>query len=185
MKIGIDIDNTVVNTAETIIDYINERLPVNLCIDDIKQYYIEYALPDQFRWIVEAAFRDSLMWKKVKLIDGVYDALKEMYLAGHDIYFVTSSSPENFKKKVGHLERVFDFIPKHYVWSHSINIQEKQMLKLDVLIDDFMDNLTGDREYISVCIEYPWNHIIDDENFYRTKWCNVCRLIDLIDKSKK
>ena len=59
------------------------------------------------------------------------------------------------------------------------------MLKLDVLIDDFMDNLTGDREYISVCIEYPWNHIIDDENFYRTRWCNVCRLIDLIDKSKK
>lgn len=185
MKIGIDIDNTVVNTAETILEYINERLPVHLELSDIRQYYIENALPEQFRWIVEAAFRDSLMWKKVKLIDGVYDALKEMYLAGHDIYFVTSSSPENFKKKVGHLERVFDFIPKHYVWSHSINIQEKQMLKLDVLIDDFMNNLTGDREYISVCIEYPWNHIIDDENFYRTKWCNVCRLIDLIDKSKK
>ena len=115
MKIGIDIDNTVVNTAETIIDYINERLPVNLCIDDIKQYYIEYALPEQFRWIVEAAFRDSLMWKKVKLIDGVYEALKEMYLAGHDIYFVTSYSPENFKKKVGHLERVFDVIYMHQI----------------------------------------------------------------------
>ena len=109
LKIGIDIDNTIVNTAETIVKYINDRLPVHLELSDIKQYYIENALPEQFQWIVEAAFRDSVMWKQVQLVDGAYEHIKKLYNDKHELFFVTSASPENFRKKVSHLERVFDF----------------------------------------------------------------------------
>lgn len=39
MKIGIDLDNIVVNTTESVIEYLNERIPnLNLNIKDCKQY---------------------------------------------------------------------------------------------------------------------------------------------------
>lgn len=184
MKIGIDIDNTIVNTAETIVKYINERLPVHLELSDIKQYYIENALPEQFQWIVEAAFRDSMMWKQVQLVDGAYEHIKKLYDDKHELFFVTSASPENFRKKVSHLERVFDFLSEKYVWKHAINIQQKQMLKLDVMIDDYLDNLLGVREYVSICLEYPWNTVNTDKvdkDFYRVAdWERAYYLIDLL-----
>ena len=184
LKIGIDIDNTIVNTAETIVKYINDRLPVHLEMSDIKQYYIENALPEQFQWIVEAAFRDSVMWKQVQLVDGAYEYIKKLYDDGHELFFVTSASPENFRKKVSHLERVFDFLPEKYVWKHAINIQQKQMLKLDVMVDDYLDNLLGVREYVSVCLEYPWNTLNTDKvdkDFYRVAdWERAYALIDLL-----
>ena len=48
MRIGIDIDNIIVNTTETVLKYINERLPVQLELENIKEYRIENALPDQY-----------------------------------------------------------------------------------------------------------------------------------------
>jgi 5'(3')-deoxyribonucleotidase len=45
LKIAIDLDCTVLNTTERLVEYINERVPVNLKIEDITSYSIEAALP--------------------------------------------------------------------------------------------------------------------------------------------
>ena len=37
------------------------------------------------------------------------------------------------------------------------DIRQKQLLKLDVLLDDCVDNLVGDISYIPLCMGYPWN----------------------------
>ena len=52
LKIAIDLDCTVLNTTERLVEYINERVPVNLKIEDITSYNIEAALPEQYQWIV-------------------------------------------------------------------------------------------------------------------------------------
>lgn len=157
MKIGIDIDNVITDTVNGVLDYINERLPVELTINDIEEYWMEAALPEQYQWIVAAAFNDSLMWKNVKMIEGAAQYIGELYNDGHKIYFVTATTPNNFKKKIGFLERSLPFFPQGYVCQHSISIQEKQLLRLDVLIDDYLDNLIGEKEYLGILFDYPWN----------------------------
>ena len=183
LVIGFDLDGTVVDTPTKMIDYLNERLPIKISIEDVKTYCIENALPDEYKWVVDNGFRDSRFWKKVSLIDGAYDAIKRLYDEGHDIYFVTSSLPSNLKKKIGHLTRSLDFFPADYVWQHTVNIHNKQLLRLDVIVDDALFNLNGDREYYSICIDMPYNQT--DElipNFTRVyNWQEMYSAIKMVE----
>lgn len=184
MVLGFDLDGVVVDSPQQVVNYVNERLGLNLTMDDFKTYSMEDALPDQYKWIIDTAFKDPAMWKKVGLIDGAYEVIKKLWDEGHDIYFVTSSLPQNLKKKIGHLARNLDFFPKDYVWRHTINTQCKQLIKLDVLTDDALFNLVGNREYVSICVDMPYNQTNDSEidNFYRAhNWDEVYSFIKLID----
>lgn len=162
LTIGFDLDGVVVDSPQQVVNYVNERLGLNLCMNDFKTYSMEDALPDQYKWIIDMAFKDPAMWKKVGLIDGAYEVIKKLWDEGHDIYFVTSSLPQNLKKKIGHLARNLDFLPKDYVWKHTINTQCKQLIRLDVLVDDALFNLIGDKEYISICMDMSYNQTTEN-----------------------
>lgn len=184
MKIGIDIDNVITNTTECVVNYINERLPnVNLKMENITSYWIEDALPPEYGWIVEMAFSDKTMWKNVKIIDNAAEAIEALYRDGHEIYFATATTAENFRKKVGFLTREFSFFPDDYVRQHSISIKQKQLLDLDILVDDFMKNLTGERSYWSICFDYPWNQLSGDGSFMRANnWEEIYLKIKMIEE---
>ena len=104
MRIGIDLDNVVVTTTEALIEYLNERIPnLNLKLENIKQYKLEKNLPPEYSLIVQEAFESKHLWKKVRMMPNAADYIKKLYDDGHDIYFVTSSLPENLRKKIKHL----------------------------------------------------------------------------------
>ena len=158
MVIAIDIDNVIVNTTQCVLNYINERIPnLNLQIKDITSYWIEDALPPEYKWIVPMAFEDKNMWKQIQLIDGAVENIEKLYMDGHEIYFATATTAENFRKKVKYLTRVMPFFPEGYVHQHAISIKKKQLLWVDVLIDDYTKNLIGIKRYVSICLDYPWN----------------------------
>lgn len=184
MRIAIDLDSTVINTVETLIDYINERVPVNLKIDDVTSYNIEAALPEQYRWIVEAGFRDKLMWKKVSLLPFCAEVIKRLYNEGHEVWFATASLPENLHKKINHLSRNMQFFPEGYVWRHTINIQDKYLLDVDILIDDCLKHAAHPlRNYLSIVPEYPWNVGSDVREgiWWAKDWHEIYNLVKMIE----
>lgn len=184
MKIAIDIDNTIIRTTATLVHYINERLPVNLKMSDITTYSIESALPEQYRWIVEAGFRDKLMWKEVTLLPSAVEVIELLYNERHDIWFATSSLPENLRKKINHLSRNLPFFPEDFVWRHTINLQDKSLLNVDVLIDDCLGYLLHpDRKYVSIVLDYPWNQTKGNiPNLLRAySWWSIYDNIKLIE----
>ena len=190
MVVGIDLDNIVVNTTETVLNYLAQRGAPELTLGDIKGYWLEKSFPPEYSLLVKEAFESKHMWKQVRLIDGAYTYIKKLYEDGHEIWFVTSSLPENLDKKIKHLTRNLDFFPDGYIWRHTINIHKKQMLKLDCLIDDCYDNLVGSRDYWSICYKYPWNYEDCDKDnrmnmdfegvIYVNNWEEIYRLIDFL-----
>ena len=123
------------------------------------------------------------MWKNVEMIDGAAAVIKKLYEEGNEIYFATATTAENFRKKLSFLERNLPFFPKGYVKQNSISIKKKQLLNVDVLVDDFLDNLTGQRRYISLCYDYPWNRGIKDngDTFRRVyNWNQIYNVIQEI-----
>jgi len=163
MIIGIDIDNTLVTTSAAVLEYINERLGTNFTIEDIKEYYIENLLNPQYQWIVKESFLNKAMWQKVKPIKDAFETVEKLYDDGHTIYFCTSTEPENLRKKIKYISRHTNF-SYDFVKNHMINIKDKRLVRLDILIDDYVENLIGDRTYFSLCLDYPWNRFIG-ENF--------------------
>ena len=183
--LGFDLDGVVVDSPQKVVSYVNERLGLGLTMDDFTTYSMEDALPDQYKWIISAAFKDPEMWRTVTLIDGAYETLKRLYEEGYEIWFVTSSLPSNLRKKINHLARNLDFLPKDYVWLHTINTQNKQMIRLNVLTDDGLFNLTGDRSYTSICFDMPYNQTDDwlIPDFYRAySWRDVYGYIKALEK---
>lgn len=181
MKIGVDIDNVICTTSEAVIEYLNERLPITLSLDDINEYWMEKSIPEQYRWAVGLAFHDSAMWKKVKMIEGAAKGIKTLYKNGNEIFFVTSTTPDNLKKKIKFLKRNLPFLLGNYINDHIITIKQKTLLNLDIMIDDYLDNLIGERSYYSICLAYPWNiKIISEEpNFIRVKnWEDIIITIE-------
>ena len=158
MRLCFDVDNALCNTTECVLDYINEWLAgTDLKIKDLKSYWIEDALPERYKWVVPLAFQQSEMWKNVKMIDGAAAAIEKLYNEGYEVYFATATTAENFRKKLSFLERNLPFFPKGYIKQNSISIKKKQLLNVDVLVDDYLGHLTGRRRYISLCYDYPWN----------------------------
>lgn len=171
MIIGIDIDNVITNTTECVLDYINERLPnVKFKVENVKEYWLEKIMPEGYEWIINQAFSDKQMWKNVKLIDGAAQYIRQLMFDGHEVYFVTSTTSDNFRKKIKFLQRNL-YLPPNYAENHTISIKRKQLLNIHFLVDDYLNNLTGNREYYSICLDYPWNRNFDDdeEDFVRVK----------------
>lgn len=188
VTIGIDIDNVLVNTTESVLEYLNERTGLNLKLEDIKTYSIEDYVPKENRLLVPEAFESKHMWKKVDFIEGATAVIRNLVNDGHEIYFATATLPENLKKKMNHLSRNLEFLGLDYIKSHTICITNKQLLRFDVMIDDYLGNLCGERTYESICLDYPWNQptdeTVNDKHFHRVyNWHEVYVYIRfLLDK---
>lgn len=152
-------------------------------MEDIKEYWMEKALPEEYRWIVPLAFEQSDMWKNVKMINGARQVIRKLYNEGHEIYFVTATTANNFRKKISFLERNLDFFPEGYVRHNAISLKRKQLLNVDFLIDDCLDNLLGQRTYISLCYDYPWNRNQDEmPDFKRVyNWIDIWKYLCLLN----
>ena len=159
MIIGIDIDSTICNTTEAVLQVHKENTGENLSIEDIKSYSIEKYVSKEYRKDFYKIFLDKRVWKRIELIDGCVKYI-EMLSKEHDIYFVTSTELTNLVKKEKYLQRNFPFLN---IRKKIIGIHNKQLLSgLDVLIDDCLENLIGG-DYKKIVLDYAWNRDIDDK----------------------
>ena len=53
MVVGIDLDNIVVNTTETVLNYLAQRGAPKLILKDIKDYWLENSCPAEYSVLVK------------------------------------------------------------------------------------------------------------------------------------
>ena len=183
MRIGIDVDNIVCNTAMAVLEQHYADTGERLTLDDITSYYIENHVSEDFRDDFHLIFLNKEMWKRVKVLSNCVDVIRRLYEQGNEIFFVTSTESANVVKKHSFLQRTFPFlnIRKRLITTHY-----KQMIDLDVLIDDCIDNIIF-APYYSIILDYPWNHNFDDaadDKTYRVfDWTQVEPMLEVIKKT--
>lgn len=184
MIIGIDCDNVVCNTTESVLAQHYADTGAKLTLDDIKSYYIENYVSDDYKDDFHLIFYKKEMWKRVKVIPHCVEVIKRLHDRGDNIYFVTSTEPQNVTKKARFLQRAFPFldIRKCLITTHC-----KQIIGVDILIDDYEMNLING-SYFGILMDYPWNRNFDDasdDKIYRVfDWTQVEPMIDYIQKVK-
>ena len=182
MKIGLDVDNTIVNTTSCVIAQHYADTGEKLTLDDIKTYYIENYVSDDYKDDFHLIFLKKEMWKRVKVIPHCVEVIKRLHDRGDSIYFVTSTEPQNVAKKARFLQRTFPFldIRKCLITTHC-----KQMIGVDILIDDYEMNLING-SYFGILMDYPWNRNFDDasdDKIYRVfDWTQVEAMLEVITK---
>ena len=184
MIIGIDVDSTVCNTTESVLAQHYADTGEKLTLDNIKGYYIENYVGDDYKDDFHLIFYKKEMWKRVKVIPHCVEVIKRLHDRGEEIYFVTSTEPQNITKKARFLQRTFPFldIRKCLITTHC-----KQMIGVDILIDDYEMNLING-SYFGILMDYPWNRNFDDasdDKIYRVfDWLQVEPMIEYIQTLK-
>lgn len=186
MVIALDVDNVCVDTTACVLAQHYADTGEKLTLDDIKSYYIENYVGDDYKDDFHLIFFKKEMWKRVQVLPHCVEVVKRLHDKGNEIWFVTSTEPQNVAKKARFLQRTFPFldIRKRLITTHC-----KQMIKCDLLIDDCIDNVIN-ADYTSILIDYPWNStaIFDDasdDKIYRVfDWTQVEPMLEYIQKVK-
>lgn len=100
----------------------------------------------------------------------------------HDIYFVTAGHPYTAAARDDWLSMHFGF----YRSSHLIVCREKRLLNVNVLIDDYENNLIGGM-YHKIMMDKPWNRHVAT-NLYNINrifdWNEVPKIIENLERKR-
>jgi 5'(3')-deoxyribonucleotidase len=158
-KIGLDFDCILATTTQTWIDLYNRLTGQNVELEDIKEWNISKAvLPEHSELIFDLLFNKNL-WRSIQpLPESQYYV--SLLCKEYDVYVITNSHWETWSAKMEWLIKQYPFIDTHKVWVGA----EKQMFGVDLLIDDYENNLINGH-YSKILLDYPWNRNINDKEF--------------------
>lgn len=152
MIIMCDIDDVLNNLVEKTIELYNSRYNKSIRVEDITSYSFEECLPKEEVAVILSLFKEKKLWNSLSPVAGASAGLKALIKQGHQIYFATATSPINFEWKVNWCAEHFPFINSDNI----IRVVDKSVLKCDIIIDDYMENLIGNTAY-RICFDRPWN----------------------------
>jgi 5'(3')-deoxyribonucleotidase len=150
----------------------NEKYNDSISIEQVVEYDMRPLLKPECvnPW---AEFVDDAFYESLDVTPNAVEVLTELNKSGHDIYFATAGHPYTMRARDNWLEHFFPF----YKTGSLISIREKQLLKVDFLVDDFEENLINGM-YYGLLMDRPWNKDFPTR-LYRTK-----RIFDITEVPK-
>lgn len=137
-KIGVDVDDVLLDTLPTWLDFFNNATNCNIKPNDITDWDITKFVPDEYKNDIYKPLFDPEMWKQVKPIKDSQKYLKEINdLNNVELYIVSATNPFVPKEKWEMFFKYFPFIDTKQL----VTTYNKQLLRLFTLIDDKTDNL--------------------------------------------
>lgn len=184
MIICVDIDNVLNNLTEKTITLYNTIANKNIQMSDITTYnFYDCLLKEDADGLI-GLFKDKELWDSLKPLSHSQETLKKLIKQGHKIYLATATDPINFEWKCDWLRRYFNFIPTDNI----IRIMDKGLLRIDVMVDDHLSNLTGNI-CERICLNYPWNQSKSIDYAYDIKraysWNDIVNIINNIERKMK
>jgi 5'(3')-deoxyribonucleotidase len=161
MIICVDIDNTLNDLVYKTLKLYNSRTSKDIQMSDITGYNFYDCLPKEDADGIFELFKEKELWDSLEPLPHSQKVLRTLANQGHRIIAATATDPINFSWKVDWMSKHFPFIPTDNI----IRIMDKSLLRVDVLIEDCMDNLIS-----NVCeriiIDYPWNQSTSKDYAY-------------------
>lgn len=184
MIICIDMDNTINNLVPKVLELYNYRAGKNIQISDITTYNFAECLPKEDADGIIELFKEKELWDSLEPLAHSQKVLRVLANQGHRIIVATATDPTNFEWKVDWMRKHFSFIPTDNI----IRIMDKSLLRIDMLIEDCMDNIIS-----NVCervlIDNPWNQSPSKDYAYDiarvTSWEEIPGVIKDIERKWK
>lgn len=188
MKIGIDIDEVVVEFFSVYLKLFNERFGKNLVLDDIFKFEIWKCIDVSKDDILKLAedFNNSEKFFEVPLVEGVQESLNKLNKI-FDINFITSR-PENIVEKTNfflndHFAEIdFNVYFSGGIWNNKKSkTQICKELGIKILIEDRRKYALGcAQEGIKVLLfDKPWNQNCEHKNMIRVyNWEEILEKIE-------
>lgn len=164
-------DGTLNNMIDKLIDEYNDRYSDHIKLSDIKQYDFQRMLKPECKDIF-SEFCNFTFMLDLDIADGAVEVLSDL-ATQHNIYFVTAGHPYTMGARDIWLRKHFDF----YEYGMLVNCVDKRLLKMDILVDDYLDQFADGADYYGILFHQPWNE--QDESITRIhSFWELPKLID-------
>ena len=157
LKIAIDIDDTIEYLLKAWIGWLNSKYGMNIFPEQITSWEVTSFFPQLTPDQVFEPLRCEEFWKTVEPMPDAVEYVKKLMDDGHEVYLCTTTYYKNIKPKFEYVvQKHFPYIE----WSQVIVTSRKQLLDVDILVDDGIHNLEGGN-YYKVLFSAPHNRNID------------------------
>lgn len=153
MVILVDVDDTLCNLQEVVVNSFNKRYGSHYTLNDFTEYDIMNVLPTQDAIVMKDIYGESGLYDKVKPLPGARESLEKLINLGHQVYLVTAAIPKTYGEKVAFIKRYFPFIDE----SRIVCMKHKWKFRCDIMIEDNLQTLIADPNYHRICFNMPWN----------------------------
>ncbi len=167
-----DMDNVLNNMTKEILHLYNKKYTDSITMQQIVEYDMRPLLKPECVNPWEEFVTDSF-YENLDVVPNAVDVLTEIMKMGHINYFATAGHPYTMRARDMWLERNFPF----YKTGNLISIREKQLLRVDFMIDDYEGNLINGM-YYGLLMNQNWNKDFP-ERLYRIK-----RIFDITEVPK-
>lgn len=179
MVIGIDLDNVLSDFTYQWMNALNAKYLLDKEYSDLTNYDMRKNYPtldyDQVYSVL-----DDCTWTPMP---DSREVVNRLLVEKHDVYVVTSTPPRHCGAKEKFLRKNFF----NDVDSHLITCQDKNRIKLDVIIDDKIENLIRDDDCVTIKFNQPWNQDWHGANYEVDSWMEIdeilARITEEIDDS--
>lgn len=166
MKIAIDIDNTITNMNEVLLQMCNAHYGTSYTCQDITSYdFFDKTFDDPWRFTNTRQF-----WDDVDVDKAAIKQIKSWIMLGHYVLLVTAS---HFNDMLGY--KIKTTLAKiglldNYLGEKNIVVaQDKSLIQCDIMFDDYPPNLDASCANKKILVDQPWNR--DNMTYQRmTSW---------------
>lgn len=172
--LGIDMDETTVNSMDPQLEYVNNRFGLNLTRDDVPtpkvaEYLYNNILKehqkislfqpiDIYIDMIHRGINGKPFYEELEPLPHAIEMVKSLAKDGHEIVFVTKaffSMPEVVGHKLNWLNKHFGEIGYSAVVVNKM--ADKKYLSVDFIIDDDYRVIDSSPLSVPVMVEKPWN----------------------------
>lgn len=178
MKIGFDLDNTLINTSEALIQHVAGMFKWELPADWQNSY--DYHL-EEYPWHVKNYFLE-LAYKGVDILYGIKPEAKLICLLkelrkDHDLYIITVRSSQSLQEMTKYYFNKHFYFFNKVLFSHT-KFEYINNYEIDIFVDDLYDNL-------KIIEKHTNAKTILIDKFYNRQHAHANRAIDIYDAIDK
>lgn len=185
MIIAVDFDNILNNLTEKTLEVYNDQSGKTIQAENLTSYNFYDCIDKTDADGMIKLFKNKILWDALTPIEGSREGLQKLIDAGHRVYIVTATAPENFAWKINWLKKYFPFFNTDNV----IRMKDKSLFKCQVMIEDCLDQLIKNKLCNKVLLNYPWNQNESKDfvyDIYRCKsWPEILEAVNQIEKEIK
>ena len=155
MRIGIDFDGVMNDMLKTWCEDLSKMSKIKATSDDITEWDLTKTFTDLCQWDISSIIKTTDFWMRVEAQPGAVEYIKKLIDDGHDVVVVTAAwPPESLSVKFNIcMQKYFPFIN----WRNVISTGRKDLIDVDILIDDYLENLKESHSAIKILFRKKYN----------------------------
>lgn len=152
LKIGLDCDEVLFNCIDYALEYAASCVGEFFLKENIADYQMSN-VPPNVKNIMYKAFKTPSFYTFQPIFTDAVKMVNQLHSEGHDIIFASAVPPTCMAERAKRLKEIFPYVPDENIMLGG----RKDLLDLDVLLDDCAENIKKSIAQKPILFTQPWN----------------------------